>query len=94
MSEKTIKFINNIVNKNIKIEETINIYRYDIIYNNKIIGIILCENNNDYIYLIFDVDRYLKPFNKSYDIFGYYNTHDKKERKKCLYYIKKEINKH
>lgn len=93
MSEKTHAFIKTIINKNIKVEEKIK-YRYDVIYNKKTIAIILCEDNNDFVYLIFDIQRYLNPFEKSCDIFDYYNTHYKRERKKCLYYIKKEINKY
>lgn len=91
MSEKTKAFIKTIINKNIKVEEKINMYRYDIIYNKKIIAIILCENENDCIFLIFDIQKYLNPFEKSCYIFDMYNTHYKKERKKCLYYIKKKI---
>lgn len=85
MSSKTLKFINYIKNyENIEIQEIYNLFRYNIKYRNNIIGIILCENNNDYIYLIFDV--------KCENIInGYYNTHFIKEWIKCIKHIKKQI---
>lgn len=87
-------FINKLINKNINIKEMIKYYRYDIIYNNEIIAIILCEDRNDCIFLIFDVKNYLMGFNVEYDIFGYYNTYECEQRKECLDYIEKEINKY
>lgn len=90
---KNVKiFINNMYkNKIININKKNN-YRYDIKHNNIILAIILCEDGNDCICLIFDVKRYLLNFNIEYHIFGYYNTFYKEEREECIKYIKKELN--
>lgn len=93
MTENVKKLINNIYkNKKININKKYN-YRYDIKHNNIIFGIILCEDGNDYICLIFDVKRYLMSFNTEYHIFGYYNTFYPKEREECINIIEKKINK-
>ena len=95
MTEKTKKFIQYLKTLNfIDIEEKDNNYEHYIIYENKIIGIILHEYGNDFIYLIFDVLSYISTVKNSYDIFGYYNTHFKKQKKECIYFIKKELQKY
>lgn len=80
--------------KKIPVKEVIKSFRYDIVINNIIIAIILCENRNDFIFLIFDVKRYLTDCCCEYEIFGYYNVYKRSERRKCLNHIKKEINKY
>lgn len=93
MTENVKILINNIYkNKNININKKYN-YRYDIKYNNIILGIILYENGNDCICLIFDVKNYLMNFNTKYHIFGYYNTFYSEKREECINVIEKKINK-
>lgn len=94
MTEKTKKFIEYIISKNILVKEVVYNFRYDILFKDRLIAIILCEDKNDCIYLIFDIKNYLMEFNTRYNIFGYYNIHEKIEKRKCIHYIKKEINKH
>lgn len=90
MTEKTNKFIKYLKEyKKIDIRNDIDNYQYDILYNSDKIAIILCEDGNDYIYLIFDINSYFN--NKCINVEGYYNTHILDDKIQCLSDIKNRI---
>jgi hypothetical protein len=90
MTEKTSKFMKYL--KECKKMDIRNIdnYRYDILYKKNKIAIILCEDGNDYIYLIFDINRYFKE--QSFNVKGYYNTHVLDDKIQCINDIQNKIN--